>query len=72
MKKNVHRAITPMEAQGFGLKGKPRCPHCGKPLAFICKDVTGGHLNQKCGNCGQPSIVDMGTMEVRPIKEIAS
>ena len=67
-----YNTITNAEAQKYGLKGKPECPCCGKPLTFICKDVTGGHLNQKCGNCGKPSIVDMSTMEVKLIRIAAS
>lgn len=52
------------------LKGKPRCPYCHRPLIFIYEDVPRGHLNQKCGNCGKPSIIDAETLEVLIIDNV--
>ena len=58
------RSISPTELNRMKIKGKPRCPYCRKPLTFIYEDVPRGHLNQKCGNCGKPSIVNAETLEV--------
>ena len=65
----VRKTITSKEAEGFGLKGKPKCPWCDKPLIFICGDVVGGHINQKCGKCGKLSLIDMKTMEAIAIEQ---
>ena len=63
------KAITQEEVKVLGLKGKPKCPACHKPLTYVCGDVSGGHLNQKCGNCGRYALVDMMTMEALPIEQ---
>ena len=63
------KTITSKEAEGYGLKGKPKCPCCGKPLTFICGDVEKGHINQKCVNCGKPALIDMRTMEAVAIEQ---
>ena len=51
------------------LRGKPKCPICNNPLAFIYDDMIKGHFNQKCGRCGRKSLVDVETMSVLPIQE---
>ena len=66
------RTISRKEVADPGVRGKPKCPYCRKPLTFVCNDVKGGHLNQKCGKCGKGSIVDMGTMEAIAIDDLAS
>lgn len=61
--------ISIEEVQQFKLKWKPKCPCCQKPLAFVYAGITKGSLNQKCGNCGRCSIVDIETMTVMEIRE---
>jgi transcription elongation factor Elf1 len=68
-----HRAIVKVfkksDVQKMPLKRKPACPYCGKPLTFVYSDVEKGHLGQKCGKCGKPSMLDMETMEVYQIRD---
>ncbi|QAT48620.1 hypothetical protein EQM14_01820 [Caproiciproducens sp. NJN-50] len=48
------------------IKGKPKCPICGRPLNFVYDDVGYGHINEKCKNCGRSAIVDLSTLLAVP------
>ncbi len=45
------------------LKGKPRCPLCGKPLFFVYEGSQ-GYSSAKCERCRQPFLVNTATLEV--------
>ena len=45
------------------LKGKPKCPLCGKPLIFVYEGSV-GYSGVKCKRCSQQFIVNTDTLEV--------
>ena len=45
------------------LKGKPKCPLCGKPLIFVYEGSV-GYSGVKCKRCNQQFIVNTDTLEV--------
>ncbi len=45
------------------LKGKPKCPLCGKPLIFVYEGSI-GFSGVKCKRCNQQFLVNTDTLEV--------
>ena len=68
MKTNViGRVYTIGDLSKLKLKGKPKCPYCGKPVSFIYDDLPHGHISQLCPNCGRKVMLDVGTMTAHKI-----
>ena len=61
--------ISVSEVMKMKLKGKPCCPHCGRPLTFIYEGST-GFSGEKCERCRKKYLVNTETLEVVEIVDI--
>ena len=63
--------ITKSELLKLRLKGKPKCPHCKRPLTFVYEGAT-GYTGEKCSKCGQEYLVNNETLQViRVLEEVS-
>ena len=63
--------ITKSELSKMRLKGKPRCPHCKRPLTFVYEGAK-GYTGEKCSKCGSEYLVNTETLEVTRVLEEVS
>lgn len=63
--------ITKRELSKMRLRGKPKCPHCKRPLTFVYEGAT-GYTGEKCSKCGQEYLVNTETLQVTMVLEEVS
>ena len=57
------KVMTKNQLMSLRLKGKPKCPHCDKPLVFVYEGST-GYSGEKCQRCRKEYLINTGTLEV--------
>lgn len=63
--------ITKIELSKLRLRGKPKCPHCNRPLTYVYEGAK-GFTGEKCSKCGQEYLVNIETLEVTKIQREVS
>ena len=62
------QTITKKELSRMPLRGKPKCPHCRRPLTYVYEGAR-GYTGEKCSRCGSEYLVNTETLEVTTVLE---